>query len=85
MLGEVFNKEGKVAALVQWCSICEHAYSPMFNDQHQRRRKGEKLNIQNTTRQFYLKQDLKKKSQLAKQNMHQKIHSEYGGKEEKSS
>lgn len=57
----------------------------MFNDQHQRRRKGEKLNIQNTTRQFYLKQDLKKKSQLAKQNMHQKIHSEYGGKEEKSS
>lgn len=34
----------------------------MFNDQHQRRRKRAKLNIQNTTRQFYLKQDLKKKA-----------------------
>lgn len=59
----------------------------MFNDQHQRRRKGAKLEIQNTTRQFYLKQDYlkKKKSQLAKQNMNQKIYSEFGGKEEKSS
>lgn len=39
----------------------------MFNDQHQRRRKGAKLEIQNTTRQFYLKQDyLKKKKPVSK-------------------